>query len=109
MPRWLKIVTGFAAALAVGWLHHGPLGAGERFIDALEARAKLRLRVTNMPAVDVRMERDPLSRTAVVSGAANDFQREGLGSYPGINDRIRTIPGISRVRWEERTCCAEGR
>ena len=108
MPRWLKFLAGLAAALAVGWLHHGPLGAGERFVDALEARAKLRLKVTNLP-VNVRMERDPLSRTAVLWGEANDFQREGLGSYPGINDRIRTIPGVAGVRWEQTACCAEGR
>ena len=109
MPRWLKFLSGLAAALLVGWLHHGPLGGGERFIDALEERAKLRVRVAEMPGVSVRMERDPLARVAVLSGEANDFQREGLGSFPGLNDRVGTIPGIAKVRWEQTACCAEGR
>ena len=109
MPRWLKFLLGLTAALAAGWVHHGPLGGGERFIDSLEARAKLRLKVVDLPGVDVRMQRDPLARVAILSGEANDLQREGMGSYPGINERIATIPGIARIRWDERTCCAEGR
>jgi hypothetical protein len=109
MPRFVKLLLGLALALAVGWLHHGPLGGGERFVAALEARAQLRLRAAEIPGVTVRMERDPLSREAVLSGDANDFQKEGLGGFPGINDRIATIPGVAGIRWEPRTCCAEDR
>lgn len=109
MPRLVKILLGLALALAVGWLHHGPLGGGERLIDALEARAQLRLRVAEIPGVTVRMERDPLSREAILSGDANDFQKEGLGGFPGVNERIDSIPGVAGIRWEPRTCCAEGR
>ena len=109
MPRWAKFLIGLAAALFAGWLHHGPYGAGERFVDALEARAQLRLRAAELTGVSVRMERDPLTRVAVLSGEADEFQKEGLGSFPGINDRIRTIPGVAGIRWEPRACCAEGR
>ena len=109
MPRWAKLLTGLAAALLVGWLHHGPLGGGERFVAALEARAQLRLRATEIRGVTVRMQRDPLARIAILSGHANDFQKEGLGSFPGINERINTIPGMAGIRWEETDCCSEER
>lgn len=99
MPRWAKILIGLAAALLVGWLNYGPLGGGQRFVDALEARAQLRLRVAELPGVSVRMQRDPLARVAVLSGEADEFQRNGLGSFPGINGRIATIPGMGGIRW----------
>lgn len=102
MPRWAKLLIGLVAALLAAWLHHGPYGGGKRFVDALEARANLRLSVPEVKGVGatVRMEREPLARVAVLSGQADDFQKEGLGSYPGLNDRIRTIPGMAGLRWE---------
>ena len=109
MLRLAKLSTGLAAALFAGWLHHAPYGGGARFIDALEAQAQRRLQFAELPGVTVRMERDPLERVAVLEGPANDLQKEGLGSFPGINDRILTIPGMRGIRWEQRTCCAEGR
>jgi hypothetical protein len=109
MPRWIRMPIGLAAALLAGWLHHGPYGGGQRFVEALEQRAQMRLRFAELPGVSVRMQREPLARIAILSGTADEFQREGMGSYPGINDRIATIPGMAEIRWEERTCCAEGR
>lgn len=100
MPRWAKLTTGLAAALLAGWVHHGPYGGGARFIDHLEQRARLRLRVANVSTVSVRMQRDPLARQVILSGRADTFQKNGLGSYPGINERMRTIPGVTGVRWE---------
>lgn len=100
MSPLLKFLIGLAAALIAGWISHGPLGRGEAFIDRLEAHASRRLQAVDVPGVAVRMERAPLSRTAILSGPANDFQREGLGSYPGINERIVTVPGMGRIRWE---------
>lgn len=101
MPRWIRLPIGLAAALFAGWLHHGPYGGGERFITALEQRAQMRLRFAELPGVSVRMQREPLARIAILSGTADQFQREGMGSYPGIDDRIATIPGIARIRWDE--------
>ena len=45
------------------------------------------------------MKRRPLRRIAVLSGPANDFQREGQGLFPGINDRIEGIPGVAGIEW----------
>ena len=79
MPRWIRLPIGLAAALFAGWLHHGPYGGGTRFVDALEQRAQMRLRFAELPGVSVRMQREPLARTAILSGTANQFQREGMG------------------------------
>ena len=100
MSTWLKLLIGFGAALATAWIGHGPLGRGEAFVGAMEARAKGMVRFAEVPGVDVRFSRDPLSREAIFSGQANDFQREGMGQNLGLNGRILTIPGVSGVRWE---------
>ena len=106
MSNWLKLLIGAAAALAAGLVSHGPLGRGEAFADSLEARAQEEVRKAELPNVTPRLERSPLSREIVLTGNANDFQREGMGLLPGINDRIRAIPGISGLRWDDTDCCA---
>ena len=100
MSRWTKVLIGYAAAMAAGLIHYWPLKGGEGFIGELEAHAKLRVKAAEVPGIDVRMKRRPLTRVAILSGEANEFQKEGLGSYPGLNDRMRTIPGVSGVEWE---------
>ena len=100
MPRWAKLLTGLAVALLVGWLYHGPYGGGAAFIDALDTRAQLRLRSAQLPGVTVRMHRDPLARVVQLSGQADSFQKYGLRGYPGINQRMETIPGVSGIQWE---------
>jgi hypothetical protein len=99
MSRLAKFLVGLAAALLAGWIGHGPLGQGEAFVDGLDAQAKAVVRETELP-VQVRFERDPLRREAILSGQADRFQREGLGNFPGINRRVAAVPGVSGVRWE---------
>ncbi|HYG30360.1 MAG TPA: hypothetical protein VD887_09110 [Allosphingosinicella sp.] len=102
MPRWAKLLIGLAAALVAGWLYYGPYGGGARFIDALQQRAELRLSLPEVRGVGVtaRMQREPLARLVTLSGPADPYQREGMGSYPGINDRMRTIPGMGGIAWQ---------
>ena len=106
MSPAVKYLIGLAVALAAGWIGHGPLGQGEAFVDSLDAQAKAVIRQTNLPAVQVRFDRDPLRREAILSGQADAFQREGQGQFPGINDRIAAIPGVSGIRWDDNDCCA---
>jgi hypothetical protein len=99
MSATVKFLIGLAAALLAGWVGHGPLGQGEAFIDQLDAQAKAVVRQSELP-VQVRFERDPLRREAILSGHADQFQREGMGGFPGINGRVAAISGVSGVRWE---------
>ena len=101
MHRWTKIAIGLAVALLAGWLHHGPYGGGEGFVNALEARAQLRLRAAQLPGVTAAMHRDPLARVVLLRGQADSFQKEGLEDYPGINERMETIPGVSGIKWND--------
>lgn len=99
MPNGLKFLIGLAAALAVGWVSHGPLGRGEAFIQRLETSLQAVIAAAEIPGVTGQMRREPLARTAVLSGPANQFQREGQGSLPGLDEQVLVVPGIARVEW----------
>ena len=99
MSPVVKFLIGLATALLAGWIGHGPLGQGEVFVDQLDAQTKAVVKQWEVP-VQVRFERNPLRREAILSGQADQFQREGLGNFPGIIGRVAMVPGISRVRWE---------
>ena len=101
MPDFAKFLIGLAAALLAGWVSHGPLGQGEAFIDRLEARAKAEIQEAAVPGVEIRFLRTKLRREVLLSGPANDFQREGQGLYPGLNDRILALPGVAGLRWPD--------
>ncbi|HEX8640287.1 MAG TPA: hypothetical protein VF704_03930 [Allosphingosinicella sp.] len=96
-----KFLIGLGASLLAGWIAHGPLGQGEAFVSGLERQAADVVRRSELTTVQVRFPRDPLSREAILSGTANDFQREGQGLFPGINDRIRDMAGVSGLHWDE--------
>ncbi|HMG46716.1 MAG TPA: hypothetical protein VK614_04585 [Allosphingosinicella sp.] len=100
MSPAVKFPIGLCAALLAGWIGHGPLGQGQAFIDRIEAQAKAKIVEAELPQVHVRFDRDPLRREAILSGRADAFQREGMGQFPGLNGRIRAVPGVSGVRWE---------
>ena len=99
MPKFVKFLIGLAAALAAGWISHGPLGRGEMFVNQLESDLQLVIANANLPGVTGRVQREPLARTAILSGPADQFQRDGMGSMPGINRRVLTVPGMARYEW----------
>lgn len=99
MSSLTKFLIGLVAVLIMGWFHHGPLGAGEALVGKLEGQAQAAVAKAGVPGVTVRLPRDPLSRKAILSGPANDFQREGQGELPGLNDLVGDIEGVSGVEW----------
>lgn len=101
MSAIVKFAIGLAAALAAAWLWHGPGGGGGRLVDRLETQAKAYVAQARLAGVSVRLERAPLSREAILSGTANDLQREGLGSQYGVKDYARAVEGIGGVRWDD--------
>lgn len=101
MSPIVKFLIGLGAVLLMGWVSHGPLGNGEALIGRLEAQTRSAVAEGEVPGVQVRLSRDPLARIATLSGPANDFQREGMGQFPGLNDRVREIEGVSGLRWAD--------
>ena len=69
-------------------------GQGDAFAAAIEQAARAELDRQEMFQIDGRLERGPLRRTLVLSGPADDFQREEL---PKIMLRLR---GVDAVRWD---------
>lgn len=101
MTPFVKFLLGLSAVLLMGWIYHGPVGNGEALVDRLEAQSEQVVTKSNVPGVDVRFSRDPLSRLAIMSGNADPFQREGQGELKGLNDLVGEVPGVSGVRWAD--------
>ena len=99
MPKHYKFLVGLGASLAVGWVSHGPLGGGEAFIQTMESGVQAIVADAEIAGVTGRMQREPLARTAILSGPADRFQRDGQGSLPGLDKRILTVPGVARLEW----------
>ena len=103
MSRLIPFAAGVAATLAFGAIWHGPLGAGERLAARAEAIGRSTLTYYEMPLVTARIERDPLTRTLVLSGPADPFQRGELVRI--MND----VPGVAAVRWDPASLPLESR
>ena len=97
----MKIVAGLLLALLLAWIWHGPAGQGEKLVGRIEADARNLVAQTNLPGIAVTAQRNPLSRNLVISGPANDLQREGLGSQNGVMDYARAAPNVGNVRWDD--------
>lgn len=100
MSRWLKLFIGFAAALLAAWLSYGPLGRGEAYVNGLEQRAGAIIAIAELPGIQLKMHRAPLSRVAILCGPTNDLQRNGQRSLPGLTGRAYLADGVSDVRWQ---------
>lgn len=104
----VKVLIGLVASLLCAWLYHGPAGNGSKLIDRLQRDADAAVAKEAIPGVTVQLGRDPLSRTATLSGPADDLQREGLGSLPGLTDIVAGIEGMGAVRWADQPPARQG-
>lgn len=87
-------LLGLAAVLGFTALWHGPLGAGERLAQRSELIARRTLDYYELPMIQAKMERGPMSRRMILSGPADDFQRSELVRI------LDEIPGVLEVRWD---------
>jgi hypothetical protein len=101
MSRTVKSLIGLLAAWIALWVYHGPMGGGEAFIGGLERQAREVVAASEVPGIAVSLDRGPLSRSAVLTGPANDFQRQGMGGQPGLTGLVGATEGISGVRWSD--------
>jgi hypothetical protein len=97
----VKLLAGLVAVLIMGWAWHGPAGRGEAFAASLDAAARDAIEPIGLPGIQVRMARHPIRRVAIMSGPADDIQREGLGSGMGLSDYVRAVPGVASVHWAD--------
>ncbi len=103
MNRRQILFLGIAAVVGTAALWHGPLGAGDRLASQAEASARRTLDYYELPMIQARMQRHPLTRRLILSGPADDFQRAEL---------IRILddtPGVLEVRWDPASLPQEGR
>jgi hypothetical protein len=103
MNHGLIFAAGMAATLAAGALWHGPLGAGERLATRSDKIARATLDYYELPAVNARLEREPLRRRIVLSGPADAFQRSELLRI------MAQVPGVNEVRWDPASLPQESR
>ena len=99
--RAARIIAGLLATLLAAWIWHGPAGRGEALVSSLEQQVRAKVTEAGVPGIEARLGRDPLSRNVTLSGAANDLQREAMGSARGINDHVRDVEGIGRLAWAD--------
>ena len=94
MNRPTILLLGLAAVLGSTALWHGPLGAGDRFAARAETIARRTLDYYELPMIQAHMQRGPLARRLILSGPADDFQRQELVRI------LDDIPGVLEVRWD---------
>lgn len=94
--RALLLAAGAAATLLVGFAWVGPAGAGERFAAAVDREARQVLVNYEVPQFQARTQREPVARTILLSGPADDFQRGELIRI------MKVIPGVANARWDGR-------
>lgn len=94
--RTLTLAAGVAATLLAGFFWVGPAGAGERFAAAVDREARQVLVNYEVTHLQASTQRDPLARTVLLSGPADDFQRGELVRI------MKVVPGVANARWDGR-------
>ena len=90
-----SLAAGIAATLLFAWIWHGPVGTGERFVSTVERQTRQVLVDWEMPSVQAVVVRNPVKRTLVLSGPADNFQRGELVRI------LNYVPGVGRVHWAD--------
>ena len=91
--RNIAPALGIIASIALAGLWHGPMGAADRFSAAVEREAQNALVYYEITQVSAHLHHGPLTRRVMLSGPADDFQREELARHMG------EVPGIASATW----------
>lgn len=94
--RWnraLCLSLGFVAAILLAAAWHGPLGGADEFSTTVEHTIRQALVYNEIPEVNGKLNRDPLSRRVLLSGPADDFQRSELIKL------MNKVPGVESASW----------
>jgi hypothetical protein len=91
--RRAPLAAGALSAVLVATAWH-LLSAGDRLGRSVEQSVRTTLANYEMDQVTAQLERGPLSRTIILSGPADDFQRRELIRI------LDEVPGVSSVRWD---------
>jgi len=93
--RNLTLIGGAAAILLAGWVWHGPVGAGQRFTTETERFTRKVLVAFEMAPIKAVVAQNPLKRSLILSGRADDFQRKELIRI------LKEVPGVGEVHWTD--------
>ena len=91
--RNAALAAGALAAIVLCALWHGPLGGADRFAAKVESAIHQTLVDSEMTQVTAHLHRGPLTRRVMLSGPADDFQRNGLVEY------MDALSGVSSATW----------
>lgn len=94
MRRKATVLVGAFVAVAAAEVYHGPLGAAQTLEQKIEQQARAELDRNEMFGVQAQLDDRPLSRTLILSGPADDFQRGELVRVMG------ELPGVAAVEWD---------
>lgn len=92
-PTWRILAAGAVAMVLAALLWHGPLGGGDRLAAKVERYARQTVVYYEVPQLQARLQRDPLSRHMLLTGQADDFQRRELARM------MTEIPGVASAGW----------
>lgn len=89
---WL-LAPAAAVAVAAAAVWHGPMGAADRYASTVHRWAEQTLVYYEMTSVEARLQQSPLTRRILLSGQADDFQRQELVRILG------DIRGVASATW----------
>lgn len=93
LGRVVRLAAGLALTLVLAALWHGPAGGADRFQARVEGEIRQMLVHYEMTQVTARLHQQPLTRRVMLSGRADDFQRQGLVEL------MDQVPGVEDATW----------
>lgn len=94
--RWKRMAVGAAAMVALAMAWHGPLGGANRLAASVERTARDTLDHYEMPEIEARLQRGPVSRQLALRGPADSFQQREIVRM------LSEIQGVSGASWTNR-------